>query len=157
MKPSDISHKCGSKRKNHKCGLGLCSEVVVIESDIAPKKQKLETADTNTFKRMKSCGNCGRAVQGHPLPRGSKCNLIPLPQINDINSEKRKNQLAKKRERSRSEEAKAKDNEKKSLRFLKLKQEKEIGQKKQRLKPEKETKLIRQWLSQKREVWQQGN
>ena len=45
MKPSNTSHKCGSKRKNHKCGLGLCSEVDVMESEIAPKKKKLETAD----------------------------------------------------------------------------------------------------------------
>ena len=98
MKPSGSFLKCGSKRKSHVCGLGLCSEVTIKESDIPPKKKKLETSDKNTSEKMKSCRNCGRAVQGHPLPRGSKCILNPLPQINDINSEKRKHQLAKKRE-----------------------------------------------------------
>ena len=99
MKPSGSFLKCGSKRKSHVCGMGLCSEVNIIDNDIAPKKKKkLEVIDKNTFQKSKSCRNCGRAVQGHPLPRGSNCNLTPLPEKDDINSEKRKNQLAKKRE-----------------------------------------------------------
>ena len=96
MKPSGNFLKCGSKRKNHVCGLGLCPEVNSIDNDKAPKKKKkLEITDKNTFQKMKSCRHCGRAVQGHPLPRGDKCNLTPLPEKDYINSEKRKKSTCK--------------------------------------------------------------
>ena len=27
MKPASNTHKCGSKRKKHQCGVGLCSKI----------------------------------------------------------------------------------------------------------------------------------
>ena len=97
----DDAHKCGSKRRNHKCGIGLCSPLEDMQSELPPKKKKLEELnedDKNCSEGKKLCKTCGRSIQGHPLPKGKKCKLIPLPQIHEINQEQRKLQLQKKKE-----------------------------------------------------------
>ena len=75
----------------------------------------------NALHEKKLCKNCGRPIQGHPLPRGRNCKLIPLPNIEDILMQKEIIQVTKDRERKKSEEAKAKDRERKTSEHAKVK------------------------------------
>jgi hypothetical protein len=59
MALSTFQHKCGSKRKNHQCGLGLCST---------------ETVDQHCRK----CTDCFGPIKGHPKPSGKLCTLEPV-------------------------------------------------------------------------------
>ena len=102
MKPTSNKNKCGSKRKNHQCGIGICSKIDESQDD----KEEIEFVN-----RKKLCKQCGRTIKGHPQPTGLNCNLVPVPQINKIMKEKREFQLNKKKERNKSEGAKAKDRE----------------------------------------------
>ena len=42
MAPSTFTHKCGSKRKNHQCGLGLCSTEAEYQDFALPKRKKIK-------------------------------------------------------------------------------------------------------------------
>ena len=132
MKPPSNSHKCGSKKKKHQCGIGLCfkfgyshdekGEQIVNEKEA--KRQKFKEAAEklkDVFVEKRMCKKCGRPIQGHPQPRGKNCILIPLPNIEDIQRKKKYLQLAKDRERKKSEEAKAKDRERKTSEVAKAK------------------------------------
>ena len=95
-----FQHKCGSKRKNHKCGLGLCSAKSGESSDgMLPKKRRLKGPYFKTEEAViidlpekckisegeipncKICSTCGRPIKGHQLPKGKRCILEPLPLI----------------------------------------------------------------------------
>ena len=95
-----FQHKCGSKRKNHKCGLGLCSAKSGESSDgMLPKKRRLKGPYFKTEEAViidlpekckisegeipncKICSKCGRPIKGHQLPKGKRCILEPLPLI----------------------------------------------------------------------------
>ena len=122
MAPSTFSHKCGSKRKNHQCGLGLCSTETEYPNFTLPKRLKLRydlhpeailnidsNKDPNPKKLTeKRCNKCARPINGHPLPKGNTCTLEPLPMIEEIKSEQQLNKMEKARERNRSEKAKIK-------------------------------------------------
>ena len=123
---------CGSKKKNHQCGIGVCfkfgyshdekGEQIVNEKEA--KRQKFKEAAEklkDVFVEKRMCKKCGRPIQGHPQPRGKNCILIPLPNIEDIQRKKKNLQLAKDRERKKSEEAKAKDRERKTSEVAKAK------------------------------------
>ena len=100
---------CGIKRKNHQCGLGLCSEDGLEVLNQPQKKVRKVSVDHNIFSIDKRiCKKCGRTIKGHPLPRGKLCTLEPLPQNLNIQLEKRELQLEKDRIRMKSEQAKAK-------------------------------------------------
>jgi len=103
------------KEKKH-----LCSkfdeghdEEEEIGNDTA-KRQKFTKAEEdikNVFLGKRLCKSCGRTIQGHPLPRGRNCRLIPLPNMKDVLIQKENVQLAKNRERQKSEAAKTKARE----------------------------------------------
>ena len=100
MAPSSTQHKCGSKNRSHKCGLGLCSENTNTEGVILKKR---------------ICTKCGRSIEGHPLPKGTLCKLEPLSQLGDILLEKRVLRLTKQKENNKSDKALAKDRKRKEL------------------------------------------
>ena len=65
--------------------------------------------DSNPEKRIgRKCKKCARPIKGHPLPKGQKCNLEPLPLIEEIQLEQELNKMEKARERNGTEEAKTK-------------------------------------------------
>ena len=109
-------HKCGLRHKNHQCGLGLCSEEGETD-DTTQQKKKRSEVQTNKSELVvsdkKICKKCGRPIKGHPLPKGSLCNMEPLPQNIEIQIERRSLQLFKDRERKKLDEALAKDRERK--------------------------------------------
>ena len=123
--PSTFSHKCGSKQKNHQCGLGLCSietkypdlalpKKINLRSDLKPKAVTNIDVDkqSNPEKLIgRKCNKCARPIKGHPLPKGQKCNLEPLPMIEKIQLEQELNKLEKAREINKTDEAKAKASE----------------------------------------------
>jgi hypothetical protein len=125
MSSSTFQHKCGSKRKNHQCGLGLCSTETDPEDFVLPKRRTLRSdskpegvpntdvdKDSNPEKQnCRNCNKCARPIKGHPLPKGNKCNLEPLPMCEEMQSEQQSNKMEKARERNRSEEAKSKARE----------------------------------------------
>ena len=120
MKPASNTYKCGSKRKKHQCGIGLCSkfdeghdEEEEIGNDTIKRQKFTKAAEDikNVFLGKRLCKSCGRTIQGHPLPRGRNCRLIPLPNIKDVLIQKENVQLAKNRERQKSEAAKTKARE----------------------------------------------
>ena len=125
MAPSTFSHQCGSRRKNHQCGLGLCSAETEYPDFALPIRRQLRSdlkpkailnidvdKDSNPEKQIgRKCIKCARPIKGHPLPKGNKCNLEPLPMCEEIQSEQQFNKLEKARERNRSEEAKIKARE----------------------------------------------
>ena len=131
MKQASNTYECGSKRKKHKCGIGICSKIDNSDEDEEEignekytKRQKLTKSPekiVNALHDKKLCKNCGRPIQGHPLPRGRNCKLIPLPNIEDIRMQKEIIQVTKDRERKKSEEAKAKDRERKKSEAAKAK------------------------------------
>ena len=108
MPPSAIQHKCGSKRTNHQCGLGLCSGESETEDVTQPKLKRSKVGTNKTglvVTENKICKKCGRAIKGHPLPKGSLCNMKPLPLNMEIQLERRSLQLSKDIERKKSDEA----------------------------------------------------
>ena len=125
MASSTFSHKCGSKRKNHQCGLGLCSTETENPNVTLPKRLKLRSdlhpeailnidanKDPNPKKLIeRRCSKCARPIKGHPLPKGNKCTLEPLPMIEEIKSEQQLNKMKNARKRNRSEKAKIKARE----------------------------------------------
>ena len=127
MSSSTFQHKCGSKRKNHQCGLGLCSAETELGDFVLPQRRKLRSdskpkfvpnidvdKDSNPEKLIcKICNKCARPIKGHPLPKGNKCNLEPLPIADEIQIEKQSIKKAKARERNKTDAAKAKARERK--------------------------------------------
>ena len=125
MGPTTFKHKCGSKRKNHQCGLGLCSTETEYPDFELPKRRQLRSdlnpkavpnidvdKDSNPKKLIgRKCNKCARPIKGHPLPKGQKCNLEPLPIIEEIQLEQELNKMEKARERNKTDEAKAKARE----------------------------------------------
>ena len=125
MGPSTFKHKCGSKRKNHQFGLGLCSTETEYPDFELPKRRQLRSdlnpkavpnidvdKDSNPEKLIgRKCNKCARPIKGHPLPKGQKCNLEPLPIIEEIQLEQELNKMEKARERNKTDEAKAKARE----------------------------------------------
>ena len=57
------------------------------------------------------CNKCARPINGHPLPKGNKCTLEPLPMIEEIKSAQHLNKMKNARKRNRSEKAKIKARE----------------------------------------------
>ena len=122
MSSSTFQPKCGSKRKNHKCGLGLCSTETDLEDFVLPNRRKLRSdskpkavpnidvdKDPNPEKQnCRNCNKCARPIKGHPLPKGDKCNLEPLPMVEEMQKEKQLINKEKARERNKSDAAKAK-------------------------------------------------
>ena len=43
MATSTFTLKCGSKRRNHQCGLGLCSTQAEYQDGVLPKRRKLRS------------------------------------------------------------------------------------------------------------------
>ena len=97
--PSTFSHKCGSKRKNHQCGLGLCSIETEYPELALLKKRNFRTdlktkavtnIDVDKPEKLigRKCNKCARPSKGHPLPKGKTCNLDPLAMIEDLTSSK---------------------------------------------------------------------
>ena len=125
MSSSTFQHKCGSKSKNHQCGLGLCSTETDLEDFVLPKRRQLRSdskpkavpnidvdTDSNPEKRnCRKCNKCARPIKGHPLPKGNKCNLEPLHIAEEIQIEKQLIKKEKAREISKSDAAKAKARE----------------------------------------------
>ena len=43
MALSTFTHNCGSKRRNHQCGIGLCSTEEEYQDVVSPKRRKLRS------------------------------------------------------------------------------------------------------------------
>ena len=92
MAPSTFTHKCGSKRKNHQCGLGLCSTEAEDQDFALPKRRKLRSEskpkagpnidvkkDSNLENPIgRKCSKCAQPINGHPLPKGKCAILNPI-------------------------------------------------------------------------------
>ena len=106
MKPeSNTNKKCGSKRRKHQCGIGICSKVIdsvdeeeEFGNEKSTKRQKFKEAAEKikeAFPEKRLCKKCGRPIKGHPIPRGRGCILIPLSNIEDIQMQKENSRLDK--------------------------------------------------------------
>ena len=126
MAPPKFPRQCGSKRKNHQCGLGLCSTETEYTESAVPKRRTLRGSDLkpeavsninvdegskHEKQIIRKCNKCGRSIKGHPLPKGNKCNLEPLPFIEEIQLEQKFIKMEKARKISKSESAKSKARE----------------------------------------------
>ena len=119
MAPSTFTNKCGSKRKNHQCGLGLCSTEAEYQDFALPKRRKLRSdlkpiavpniavdKDSNLENRIgRKCSKCARPINGHPLPKGKMCNLEPHRMIEKIQLEQHADKLENDRIRKKSPKA----------------------------------------------------
>ena len=134
MSSSRFQHKCGSKHKNHQCGLGLCSTETDLEDFVFPNRRKLRSdsnpkavpnidvdKDPNPENRnCRSCNKCARPIKGHPLPKGNKCNLEPLPMVEEMQIEKQLIKKAKARLRNKAKEVMAKSKARSSVKYMSL-------------------------------------
>ena len=116
MATSTFTLKCGSKRRNHQCGLGLCSTQAEYQDGVLSKIRKLRSdskllavpqIDVDTDSNLdnpicKKCSKCARPINGHPLPKGKKCNLEPHPMIETIQLEQHAEKMEKDRKRKKS-------------------------------------------------------
>ena len=143
-------HKCALRRKNHQCGLGLCSEEGETDNT-TQQKQKRSEVQTNKSELVvcdkKLCKKCGRPIKGHPLPKGSLCNMEPLPHNMEIQIERRSLQLFKDRERKKLDEALAKDRESKksddALAKARKRNKSEEAKKKSRKRKKSEESMVK--------------
>ena len=109
--------KCGVKRKNHKCGIGLCN--ADEEEEYEPpvkianlgKLQAGEAKPKNHVQRR--CRKCLMPLKSHPLPRGEGCMIISkLADDEKVGIIKKQQQLTTEKNLSRKrEERKGKSNE----------------------------------------------
>ena len=71
MSSSTFQHKCGSKSKNHQCGLGLCSTETDLEDFVLPKRRQLRSdskpkavpnidVDTDSNPEKLNCRKCNK-------------------------------------------------------------------------------------------------
>ena len=116
------------------------------------KRSKVKTDISELDESEKRvCTKCGRPIKGHPLPKGSLCNMEPLPQNVEIQLERRSLELSKDRERKKSDEALSKDRErKKSDEFL-AKARKRNKSEKAMAKSKDRSQLVRKYKKKKKE------
>ena len=117
MEASIHKKKCGVKRKNHKCGIGLCN--ADEEEEYEPpvkianlgKLQAGEAKPKNHVQRR--CRKCLMPLKSHPLPRGEGCMIISkLADDEKVGIIKKQQQLTTEKNLSRKrEERKGKSNE----------------------------------------------
>ena len=85
-----------------------------MRSDLKPKAiLNIDVdKDSNPEKQIgRKYIKCARPIKGHPLPKGNKCNLEPLPMCEEIQSEQQLNKMEKAKEGNRSEKAQIKARE----------------------------------------------
>ena len=80
MSASNPTKKCGVKRKNHKCGIGLCNVDGEEKYEPPVKIADIEKQDDGEEKPKKAvqrrCRKCLMPLKSHPMPRGEGCLVV---------------------------------------------------------------------------------
>ena len=80
MSASNPTKKCGVKRKNHRCGIGLCNGDGEEEYEPPVKIANIEKEDDSEEKHKKTVQRRYRKghmpLKSHPMPRGKVCLVV---------------------------------------------------------------------------------
>ena len=80
MSGSIPSKKCGVKRKNHKCGIGLCNgggeEDYEPPGKIVHIEKQVNGEETQKKSVQRRCRKCLMPLKSHPMPRGEGCLVV---------------------------------------------------------------------------------